>query len=104
MRVSLAAVYSGITASLDAGTKQNLEPFSGQLRKIQAITALRSRNPEAGYDILFNLRLASVPEPADPFENKSGESDSLLVILGIVLIAAFVLPLIALLVRRIRHR
>jgi hypothetical protein len=104
VRISLAALYSGITGSLDEGTKQNLESFSAQIKKMQSISALRTRNPEAGYDILCSLRLASVPEPADPFENKAGESDSLLIILGIVLIAVFALPLLALLVRRIRHR
>jgi len=104
LRVSLSALYNAVTATLDGGTKRNLEPFSAQLKKVQSLSLVRARNAEGGFRVLARLHFAESPPEFDPFEDSAGESDPLLIILGAILAAVFVIPLLFLIVRRIRYR
>jgi hypothetical protein len=103
-RIAVSALYAGLTATLDAGTRRNLEPFAEQIRKVQALSLVRTRGAEGESRLLVNIRFSGELSLQDPFLDNSGESDPLLLILGVILIAVFLTPLLLLIIRKIRYR
>jgi len=101
--LSPAALFGAVTGTLDAGTQRNLEPFAAQIRKASALSLIQFRTA-TGTRILGQCILSAKPSEQDPFEDATRKSDPLLWILGLILLAVFLGPLVLGIVRRYRQR